>query len=172
VGHDNQFLIDIRKRNGMKIMEVFFDESGTKETGVAVVQYGCLAETGNEYPTRLINDLSICLFQVQNSIDFSMLHITLDIIRGVSGIDVHCYDIFSIVNNTQMTLMILVHGAFVYLAQVQNIHHPDIAGCEYNMARPMVLRKEPLNLLTKFFKILLHIIILKNNLLFVIMAHS
>jgi len=69
-----------------------------------------------------------------------------------------------------MTLVVLVHGALVDLAEVQDVHHADIAEGEYNMARLMVLRKEPLNLLAKRFKILLHIIILKNNLL-LLMAH-
>jgi len=60
--HDNHLLIGIRKGNGMKIVDILFDESGTKETGITVIQYGCLAETGNEYPVCLAGDLGIGLF--------------------------------------------------------------------------------------------------------------
>lgn len=46
--HDNHLFILIRETNGMKILNVLLNEPSTKKAWCAVIEHGCLAETGNE----------------------------------------------------------------------------------------------------------------------------
>lgn len=102
-----------------------------------------------------------------------MFHITFyHVWRRVAGIDVHGNNILSVIDDTQMTMMVLVHATFVDLAQVQDIHHTKINRCKNNVFRPVVLRKQYLDFLTKGFKVMFDLVILKDYLLLFIIHSS
>lgn len=153
---------------------MFLDESGTKKTWIAIVQDRCFAETRDENAILCQGDGTTGgLFHGQNGIDLGMFHITFyHIWRRVAGIDVHGNNILSIIYDTQMTMMVLVHATFMDLAQVQNIHHTEINRCKNNVFRPVVLRKQYLDFLTKGFKVMFDLVILKDYLLLFIIHSS
>jgi hypothetical protein len=168
---DHHLLVRIRKRNGMEIMKMFLDEPGTEKTWDAAIEDGCLAETGDEDPQLCGWDSADGLFHCQDGIDLGMFHITLDDIgRRVPGIDVHGDNLVAVVDDTQMTVMVLVQTTFMDLAEVQDVHHPDVCWCEDHMSGPMIFGKQLLDLLTKSFKIMFDLVVFKNHFLF-LMVH-
>jgi hypothetical protein len=71
-----------------------------------------------------------------------MFHETLDKIVGrITGINVHGNNVLTVINNTQMTLMVLVKGTLVDFAEIQDIHHTEIGGGKDDMTGTGVFRK-------------------------------
>lgn len=84
-----------------------------------------------------------------------MFHKTLDHIIGwVAGVNVHGNDVFSVIDYTKMTLVIIIIDGFMYLARVKNVHCPYVCWCKDNMSGLVVSCKKPLDLLAKYLEIL------------------
>lgn len=168
----HHLLVRIRKRNGMEIMEMFLDEPGTEKAWDAAIEDRGLAETGDENPQLCEWGIAADgLFHCQDGIDLGVFHITLDHVgRRETGVDVHGHNLVAVVDDTQMTVVVLVQATFMDLAEVQDVHHPDICGCEDHVARPMILGKQLLDLLTKGFKMLFDFVVFKNHFL-LLMVH-
>lgn len=142
-------------------MEVFLDESGTEITWDAAIQDRCLAETRDEHPQLCGGCGAVAIavvhgfFYCQHRIDFRMFHITFDDPRRrIPGVDVHGDNRATVINDTQMTMMVLVQTTFMDLADVQDVHHADVCRCKDHMPRPVVLGKQPLDLVAKDLKIM------------------
>lgn len=169
---NNHLLVGIGKGNGMEIMEMFLDEPGTEKTWDAAIEDGGFAETGDEDAQLRQRDSGDGLFHCQDGIDLGMFHITLDHIgRRVPGIDVHGHNLVAVVDDTEMTVVVLVKTTFMDLAEVQDVHHPDVCCCEDHMPGPMILGKQLLDLLTKNFKMMFDLVVFKNHFL-LLMVHS
>lgn len=99
---------------------MFFDEPGTEKTWIAVVQDRCFAETCDE--DAILSDwysTAASFFHRQDGIDFGMFHIAFDPIRGrIPRIDVHRNNILTVINDTEMTMVVLVQTTFMDFAQV------------------------------------------------------
>lgn len=99
---------------------MFLDEPGTEKTWIAVVQDRCLAETRDEDAILCQWDSTACsFFHCQDGIDFSMFHMTFNHIgRRIPGIDVHRNNILTVIDDTEMTMMVLVHATLMDFAEV------------------------------------------------------
>lgn len=114
-------------------MDVFAEGARTEKTGGAMIQDRSLAETDGKDPI-LRERRDAGLFHSLDGINLS--------VGGgwVTGVDVHGDDLLTVVDDTQVEVVVLVDSAFIHLTNVQGIQETDIGGCENDMPRPVVLR--------------------------------